>query len=310
MLINCPLVCLSVIKNTLLSWARILPFWFVCRHRRRDYRKQSGTRCRASHWICSRTSWAPKPGPNREKFSKKVPSVSGFRIRIRIVFGSWIWIRIRVKRWIWIRVCMSKFRSFRGSKWSHGGPWTLKLEAKNWGVEAQNRGLEGLQASGRRFASPWWGAGSRSALNWKAGSGSALKWNLDLKPKVEPGPDLSGYSSKKKNCELFKFLVPETKKNTRLRHATQWCSRRIPFAPSLKLLEWKENLFQKFHLAHYFSRFIVLGECTYFHSAPSPTPLCPFSLCTYFYSRIRTLWSILYLRKDNKKDPGPFRAFS
>jgi hypothetical protein len=35
-------------------------------------------------------------------------------------------------------------------------------------VNAQNRGLEGLEISGRRFASPWWGAGSGSGMNKKS----------------------------------------------------------------------------------------------------------------------------------------------
>ncbi len=56
-------------------------------------------------------------------------------------------------------------------------PWKA-VDAQNWGLEAHNRGLEGLKARGRRFASPWWGAGAGSALKLKAGfgSGSTFKW--------------------------------------------------------------------------------------------------------------------------------------
>jgi hypothetical protein len=55
--------------------------------------------------------------------------IPGFRIRIRIIFENWIHIRIhmRIKSWIRIRF-KSEFRSFRGSKWSRGGPWTLTME--------------------------------------------------------------------------------------------------------------------------------------------------------------------------------------
>jgi hypothetical protein len=38
-----------------------------------------------------------------------------------------------------------------GSKWSHGGSWALKIE----GVEAHDRAVEDLYASGFRFASLW-----------------------------------------------------------------------------------------------------------------------------------------------------------
>ncbi len=54
----------------------------------------------------------------------------------------------------------SKFRSFKGSKWSHGGPRTHNGSSK-W--------------SGRRFALKC-KVGSGSALKWKKGSGSALQW--------------------------------------------------------------------------------------------------------------------------------------
>ncbi len=100
---------------------------------------------------------------------------AGFRIRIRTTFGSWIRIRIRVKSGSGSAI-KSKFRSFRGSGWSLGGPWTLKMEA--WRLKKWRPG--GFRASGRRFASPWWcririliinGSRSGSAEKWKAGSG-------------------------------------------------------------------------------------------------------------------------------------------
>ncbi len=53
--------------------------------------------------------------------------IPGFRIRIRMdlhsIFGNWIRIHIRIRLKSWIRIRFkSKFRSFRGSKWSRGVP--------------------------------------------------------------------------------------------------------------------------------------------------------------------------------------------
>ncbi len=92
-----------------------------------------------------------------------------------LVKMSQIWIRV-----IWIRVAdpdphygiwgsygsalewnvgsgsalSSKLRSFRGSKWSHGGHWAFTIEASNLRIESG-----GLYTVGRRFASYRWGAG-------------------------------------------------------------------------------------------------------------------------------------------------------
>ncbi len=87
--------------------------------------------------------------------------------------GSWsalYWeqICIWVKSWIRIRIRV-KILGCLGSKWSHGGPWTLTMEA--WRLKMK----------------PWkvfpiriilWGAGSRSecALKRNVESGSARKW--------------------------------------------------------------------------------------------------------------------------------------
>jgi hypothetical protein len=52
---------------------------------------------------------------------KNVQPVPGLRIRIRITVKSWIR--------IWIRIKNKIQKLFRGSKWSHGGPWTLRMES-------------------------------------------------------------------------------------------------------------------------------------------------------------------------------------
>ncbi len=55
--------------------------------------------------------------------------------RIRIIFRSCIRI-ISVKSWIQIRICIKvTMQSFRGSKWSRGGQWTLRMEAWRFKME-------------------------------------------------------------------------------------------------------------------------------------------------------------------------------
>jgi hypothetical protein len=100
-----------------------------------------------------------KKPPMLQILIRKALFHSGFRIKIRIVFGSWIRIRIRKESWIRIRMKVKIQELSR-----------LKIEP--WrDADAKNRGLEeGLQASGRRFASPWWEAGS--------GSGTALRISI------------------------------------------------------------------------------------------------------------------------------------
>jgi len=48
-------------------------------------------------------------------------------IWIRIILGSSIRIRIRIRVKSWIRI-----RSFEGSKWSSGGPWTITMKARRF----------------------------------------------------------------------------------------------------------------------------------------------------------------------------------
>jgi hypothetical protein len=64
-------------------------------------------------------------------------------------FGSAVfWIRIRGKAGSGSAI-KSKFRSFKGSKWSRGEQWTLIMEASR----LKNGALEGLETSGRTLAS-------------------------------------------------------------------------------------------------------------------------------------------------------------
>ncbi len=66
-------------------------------------------------------------------------------------------------------VLQSKFKSFRGSKQSHGRsqwrPLSLKMVSVGRAMDQWSQ-----------IHILWWGAGSGSALKWKDGSGTALKW--------------------------------------------------------------------------------------------------------------------------------------
>jgi len=56
----------------------------------------------------------------------QIRSILGNRIRIQI--------SIRVKSWIRVRINV-KIKKLQISKWSHGGPWTLTMEAINQALE-------------------------------------------------------------------------------------------------------------------------------------------------------------------------------
>ncbi len=56
---------------------------------------------------------------------------TGLRIRIRIISGSWIRIHFKSEKMDPKSALQSKFRSFRGSKWSRGSPqW--KRDNSKW----------------------------------------------------------------------------------------------------------------------------------------------------------------------------------
>jgi hypothetical protein len=80
------------------------------------------------------------PGQENAHHDWEIENKAKFRVWIRMAlhfFGSWARIHIRVKSLIRIRIEV-KIENFffRGSKWSRGGPWTLKMEAWRLKMEA------------------------------------------------------------------------------------------------------------------------------------------------------------------------------
>jgi hypothetical protein len=82
-------------------------------------------------------------------------------LRICIIFGS----RNRITEKLDPDPDQTKLKNFRGSKWSHGGPWTLTMVARRIKMEGA---VENLLTSGRRFSSLLTRTGS--ALKRKVGS--------------------------------------------------------------------------------------------------------------------------------------------
>jgi hypothetical protein len=132
--------------------------------------------CCMFRWRCQVTGCPGQPRfrRSRSRHTRWVPtSPAGLRIRIRVIFGSWIRIRMAWECKVGSGSAIKyKFRSFRGSDWSCGGPGTLTMEA--WRLK-----IEPWRVSGPVIADSHhlkWTAWSGSSLKWKAGSGSAIKW--------------------------------------------------------------------------------------------------------------------------------------